>query len=241
MKTKRLWEIDALRGIAVLMMIFYHVLWAFNFSGIINFPQIEHGFWRDFAVVTAATFIFLVGVSLTLSYSRIKNKKERYIKKYFTRGLKIVGYGLIITAATYLLFREQFVYFGILHFIGVGIILAIPFLNLKDKNFIFGSIAVLIGLAFKNIWLTTPLFVIFGLKFRGINTIDYFPIFPWFGVILLGMFFGTRIYPGGKRTFRLPEHIPLKGVLSFLGRHSLLIYFVHALIILSITFIITHI
>jgi uncharacterized membrane protein len=241
MKIKRFWEIDALRGIAIIMMVFYHVLWALDVSGIINFPQVRYGFWRGFAVVTATTFIFLVGVSLTISYSRIKNKKINYFKKYLRRGIKIFGYGLLITAFSFLVFKEQFVYFGVLHFIGVGIILAIPFLNMKDKNLLFGLIAVGIGLILRNIWLDFPWLVILGLKFRGINTIDYFPVFPWLGVILIGLFVGNRLYQNGKRRFAIPEKFPLKEVLSFLGRHSLMIYFIHAIVIFSIIFIIIHI
>ena len=68
MKVKRLWEVDVLRGIAIIMMVIYHILWGLNFAGVISFPQISTGFWRGFAYTTASIFIFLVGVSLTLSY-----------------------------------------------------------------------------------------------------------------------------------------------------------------------------
>ena len=82
-QNKRIWEIDALRGIAIMMMILFHVLWGFNFAQIISFPQIHTGFWRGFAYTTATIFIFLVGVSLTLSYSKIKNKKVTPFKLLF--------------------------------------------------------------------------------------------------------------------------------------------------------------
>ena len=48
-----------------------------------------------------------------------KNKKVKYISKYVKRGLKIFAYGLVISLASYIVFKEGFVYFGILHFIGV--------------------------------------------------------------------------------------------------------------------------
>lgn len=235
MKTKRLLEIDALRGIAVVMMIFYHVLWALNNFGLITFPQINTGFWRAFAFTTAGLFIFLVGVSLTLSYSRIRKTKENYVWKYLKRGISVFGYGLVITFVTYLFFREGLVYFGVLQFIGIGIILAIPFLNFMNITFFAGIYLTVLGIL---LYKTSAIIPLFGTA--GISTFDYFPITPWFGIILVGICFGNYFYPNGKRTFAVPK-MPLQGIFAFLGRYSLIIYFIHALIIFGTIFIIKQI
>jgi uncharacterized membrane protein len=237
---KRLWEIDALRGIAVVMMIMFHVLWALNYFGFINFPQVNGAFWRGFAFATLAIFVFIVGVSLTLSYSRIRKTKENYVLRYLKRGLSIFGCGMIITLLTYIWYRDIFVYFGVLHLIGIGIILAIPFLKFKKINLAIGTILVILGIVLYQIILNTPMFMILGLKYYGLKTLDYTPLLPWFGVILLGIFFGNTFYPNGKRTFKVPE-IPLKEFFALLGRHSLLIYFLHAVLLFGTIFIIQHI
>ena len=64
---------------------------------------------------------------------------------------------------------------------------------------------------------------------------DYEPIFPWFGVVLIGMGLGEFLYPEGVRSFTLPQ-IPEIVVrpLAFLGRHSLIIYLVHQPIIILV-------
>ena len=235
MKTKRLWEIDSLRGIAIVMMILYHVLWALNFSGLINFPQINTGLWRIFAYATAFIFIFLVGVSLTLSYSNIKKTHENYLIKYLKRGLFVYSCGLIVTFASYFLYQPNLVYFGILHFIGIGIILAMPFLNLKKMNLIIGSTIIAAGILLYRTATHIPGFILFGTS--STPTLDYFPVLPWFGVILLGIFFGNLLYPDGKRTFKIQD-IPFKESLAFLGRYSLIIYFIHAVLIFGAIFII---
>jgi uncharacterized membrane protein len=70
--------------------------------------------------------------------------------------------------------------------------------------------------------------------------VDYYPLFPWFGIALLGAFAGLTLYPGGIRGFSLPdlsEKTPIRG-LTFLGRHSLLIYLVHQPILLAILFVV---
>ncbi|MDD5182381.1 MAG: heparan-alpha-glucosaminide N-acetyltransferase [Candidatus Nanoarchaeia archaeon] len=237
MKTKRIWEIDALRGVAIVMMIAYHTLWGLNLSGLISYTQINTGFWRAFAYTTATIFIFLVGVSLTLSFSRVNKKNHDYVFKYIQRGLAVFGCGAIITALTYLLYPDAFVYFGILHFIGVGIILAIPFLPYKKLNLVLGAVLLALGTAFYNITLNVPWFMLLGFRFWGMSTLDFFPILPWFGVILLGIFVGNAFIPNGRLKLKVPE-IPLRNALAFLGRYSLIIYFLHIILIFGAIFII---
>jgi uncharacterized membrane protein len=60
---------------------------------------------------------------------------------------------------------------------------------------------------------------------------------PWFGIFLLGMFFGKLLYPEGARRFKLKElDNPATKSLGFLGKHSLLIYLIHQPIALAILF-----
>jgi uncharacterized membrane protein len=51
---------------------------------------------------------------------------------------------------------------------------------------------------------------------------------PWFGVVLVGLFFGNMVYSGGRRSAGLPGAAPvLARPLLPLGRNSLAIYLVH--------------
>jgi uncharacterized membrane protein len=62
-------ELDAARGIAILMMILFHSVFDLSFFRI--YPlDIGAGFWRYFAFTTASLFLLIAGVSLTISYSR---------------------------------------------------------------------------------------------------------------------------------------------------------------------------
>ncbi|MCX6818607.1 MAG: heparan-alpha-glucosaminide N-acetyltransferase domain-containing protein, partial [Candidatus Aenigmarchaeota archaeon] len=64
----------------------------------------------------------------------------------------------------------------------------------------------------------------------------YFPILPWFGVILIGIFFGNKLYPNAKRSFNIIDLSKFRIIklLSFLGRHSLFIYLLHQPVIIII-------
>src|SRR5665648_283411 len=144
---QRFWEIDFLRGIAIIMMVLYHLLYNLHYFAHYN-VNVYSGFWMYFARVTATTFIFLVGVSLSVSFSRtekIHKDKNKLFTKYLRRGLKVFSWGLIITLVTRIFLGKAFVIFGILHLIGISIILAYPFLKLRYWNLSIGLVCLFFG------------------------------------------------------------------------------------------------
>lgn len=229
---QRFWEIDFLRGLAIIMMIIFHFFYDLNYFDVLK-VSFSSGFWWIFARIIVTIFILLVGISLTLSYSRVKKQKKgwRLFKKYFLRGLKIFGWGLIITVITWSYLKRGFIVFGVLHFIGVSIILVYPFLKLRFWNFILGIIFILIGIyiEIENIVFNSYSLIWLGLKPYYFYSVDYMPIFPWFGVILLGLFLGKMLYPEGKRRLKIKDlsNFSFVKLFSFLGRNSLLIYLLH--------------
>jgi uncharacterized membrane protein len=235
---KRFWEVDFLRGIAILMMVLFHVISdLFHFA---NFRFIIYsGFWRVFAHVTATIFIFLVGVSLSLSFERSQLLKKINFTKYLKRGLKIFMWGLLITLMTWLFYQSQVVVFGVLHLIGIAIILAYPFLKLKYWNLGIGSVLVLIGIYLYNLKFNFSFLIWLGFLPQNTYPADYFPVLPWFGVVLIGIFVGKILYSNYKRNFKLPDlsNFSLIKFFRFLGRHSLLIYLIHQPILIGIIYL----
>lgn len=237
---KRFWEIDSLRGIAIVMMIAFHFFYDLNYFKVYSINVYE-GFWWAFARATATIFIFLVGISLTLSYARAKKSRTKADlgKKYFLRGIKIFSWGLLITAMTWIFLKEGFVVFGILHFIGIAIVLAYLFLGLKFWNLLLGIIFIFFGLYLKSITFDFYWLIWLGLKPNYFYAIDYFPLLPWFGVVLIGLFFGKMLYPKGKRVFYIADlsKVSFIKALSFLGRNSLLIYLIHQPILIALLYV----
>src|SRR3990167_3350661 len=81
---------------------------------------------------------------------------------------------------------NDYVRFGVLHLIGLSVILSYFFLKLKNNhlNLVFGIIFVLFGFLFQKITFNSDLFFIFGIISKTFSSVDYFPLFPWFGVVL---------------------------------------------------------
>ncbi|MBN2101919.1 MAG: DUF1624 domain-containing protein [Candidatus Aenigmarchaeota archaeon] len=234
---KRFWELDFLRGVAIVMMIVYHTIFDLNFLKIVVIDIYSPAIWF-FARAIPVLFITLVGVCLTISHSRASEKldRKRLRMKFIRRGLWIFSWGIAVTFVSWLLVPEGFIVFGILHFIGLSIILAYPLLRRRGDFFVIGAIFVALGIALLNTSFSFPYLLWLGFAPGWFHTLDFFPILPWFGFILIGIGIGNEFYKDGKRRFVIKELSENKIVkpLSLLGRHALFIYLTHQIAILII-------
>ena len=229
----RFWEIDALRGTAVVMMVIFHTVFSISFFDIREIDVI-HGFWRVFALATATLFILIAGVSLSVSSARAGAALGGWqiAWKNVRRGAGIFLVGMGISVVTWFFVRNEFVLFGVLHCIGLSIALSPLFLRFGRANLVTGAGIMLIAPFIDRI--SGP----FSLVWLGVHpadfaSLDYVPLIPWLGVFLVGMSLGASLYPGGRRGFPAGgEESPLIRPVTFLGRHSLLIYLVHIPVIL---------
>ncbi len=220
---KRFWEIDFFRGLAIITMIIFNYAFTLSYLGVYRITNLSV-FWYIFPRVIASTFIFLAGMSIV-----VISPKKSYIK-YFNRGLKLFFLGILITIAT---FQVDTIWFGILHFMGISMMLAPVFLR-KEKMLVPLALSTfIIGWLLSITTFSFPWLLWLGFIPTGFTTIDYFPVFPWFGIILLGMHFGNIFYRNGKRQFKLTER---ENIISLIGRHSLLIYVLHQPILLGVLY-----
>ena len=236
----RFWEIDLLRGIAIILMIIFHILYDLNYFDIYKL-SLYSGYFLIYVYLNASLFIVLVGISLSLSYSRAKTtltKKELQLK-YLLRGLKIFGLGIIVTLATWIYLKDGYVIFGVLHCIGISIILAYPFIKFRYPNLILGMVLIFSGIIVKTLTFDFYWLVWLGFTPPQFYTVDYFPLLPWFGVVLVGIFIGNSLYHKNKRRFRMKDLSQSIFVrfFCFLGRNSLIIYFLHQLIIVGLIYL----
>ncbi|MBW1999898.1 MAG: DUF1624 domain-containing protein [Deltaproteobacteria bacterium] len=211
--------IDCVRGVAVLLMIVFHCAYDLNGFGLVRIDFSGNVFWFVLPRFIVTLFMLCVGTCLFIVHrGEIKWSSMR------SRLLRIGGWALGITLITYLLFPKNFVFFGILHCIAVSSLLALPFVNRSIAALVLGLALVIPGMFFP--WSLTPVS-----DWLDINPMDYVPLYPWFGVVLLG------IYLGSRNIYRMElGDGPLKRFLGFLGRHSLQIYLIHRPVVFSAVF-----
>jgi uncharacterized membrane protein len=219
------------------MMVVYHLMYDLDYFG--GYPiESTSGFWARFADATASAFLFLVGVSLAISYVRASagHPGRSLFGKYLLRGIRIFAYGMALTLV-FLVFGMGVVAFGILHLIGVSIILAYPFLRYRFANLFLGLSLVAAGvyMGIEGLTSQNPWLLPFGVVPENLVMPDYRPLLPWFGVVLLGVFAGNVVYSGGRRPALFAGKAPaVARPLLPLGRNSLFVYLIHQPILIAL-------
>ncbi len=145
---------------------------------------------------------------------------------------------MLITIVTRLVLGDGYILFGILHLIGFSIVIAPFFFSFGRGNLLIALALILLGWHVAGI--EGPLWLAWlGIHPASFYSVDYEPLLPWFGLVLMGFVSGSLLFPGGKRRFNLPElGDPLGQGLVRLGRHSLLIYLVHQPLIIGLLLLI---
>jgi len=227
--SKRYPEIDLLRTVAILCMVIFHGAYdlaVFHDRSIDVFGPA----WTVFARLTAGLFLVLAGISFAVSASRKKTARElwkRQLRRFGTIGCA----ALAISIGTYLFDPDTYVRFGILHLIALSMLLLPIVRPLKGWSIIPGVLMLCFGLGTRSTDILQPLSMIVGFPPTAFASVDYFPLLPWFGTVLIGFGIGHLFYVRSTAwRENLPDEAP--SMLTWPGRHSLLLYIIHQPILL---------
>lgn len=241
----RFFEIDILRGLAVIAMVLFHFFYLYELTG-----QSNGGFSNNLLVCLAKfahiTFIILFGVNLALSFQKNREagkKDEEYYGNQMKRAICFYIIGGIVTLFTYLIFPHKYVVFGIFHFLASSILLSQFFVENKTTTTIGLVIFSLIYSVLKtnkydilNKCYNSPLFCfVTGLANTQYDSIDHFSILPYFMFVLIGILLGHTYFDKGQRQIKLLENKEpnnlATNIIKKIGQNSIAIYIIHWFII----------
>lgn len=221
-------EIDLLRTLALAMMVVYHI--AFDLDYMYGWPVLRSlgvGGWL-LARATATLFLLLVGIGFAISWDRRPIYRRQAI-----RGAKILTAAALVSIATYMFDPPAYVRFGVLHLIGTATFLLPFFAPLKEWNALVGIVIIALGKFIAGATAQTSFLLPLGIPPQDFTTLDYFPLLPWLGVILIGIGVGHFFYIRNLHWRQLlPEQSPILQSLAWPGRYSLLMYLLHQPILL---------
>lgn len=229
----RLPVLDLFRGGAVLLMLVYHFFFDLNYFGVVSIRFQTDPFWLSLRAVIVGGFVLAVGVSLALS-TRNGLNLWRFVRRQAVLGMAA---GLV-SLGTYLIFPLTWVVFGVLHFIFVARILALPFLRLYVLNMVLGVAFILVGLSVQHPVFNHPWLHWLGMMTHKPFTEDYVPVLPWLGVLLLGVYIGQSMLRRGQPFLSTALSLPGFRMLSWMGRNSLLIYLLHQPLFMGVLYLI---
>lgn len=266
-KSQRVWEVDFLRGLMILFVVFDHFMWDVGyfepyktsfFNWLCRLAEVYYG--RDgirciAQPVFVTMFVFTSGVSC--SFSRSNGK----------RAIKMTAFACLLTAATYaasaIVHEELTINFNVIHVIALSTLLwtLIEFCWSKckrnwQKN-IFGVVmfavtmtAIAVG-AYANFrpWDSdNKLWYFLVWHVAAKNSIvtdfasfmggDYLPFLPDFGWFLVGAFLGRVIYKEKKSVFP-SVNSKFVSPITFCGRCSLWVYLGSQFVMFSLFYLIS--
>ena len=252
-KRQRIWEVDFVRGLMILFVVWDHFMWNVNSIGSSEYNTKLFQWLYELSLryyagslrsvtqpVFVTMFVFTSGVSC--SFSRNNGK----------RALKMCAFAILFSVATYaisaILREDLTIYFNVIHVVALSVLLytAIEWIWGKlTKNWsknIFGVLffaitmtAIIVGSCarYMHVHWTNILFgesewrTAIIRKFRAGG--DYLSFLPDFGWFLVGVVLGKAIYREKKSIF--PSVNPkFVSPVTFCGRHSRWVYFISQIV-----------
>lgn len=227
--------LDGWRGFLLLNMIAYHAIWDLVYLYDKNIPWYNDkpgDIWQRFICMS---FILLSGFCF------------HFGKKGLRRGLVVFLGGALVTAVTMVVLPTMPALFGVLTLIGSAMIITVPCHKVFSKipGMIGLIVSILLFIVFYRVddgiinlfyttvdaprdWYANHFTTYLGFPHNGFRSSDYFPLFPWLFLFFTGYFFNGCVKKWLPKIKFLRFDIP---ILSFLGKHSLLIYLLHQPII----------
>ena len=243
----RIHEIDFLRGALMLLVIFDHLMWFFNFYIFHNQNNALNWYWSSdlrFVIrqIVLMLFLFTCGVSCHLS----RNNKKR--------GLLLLALTVMITLTTHLIqllpmFSDRVVIidFNIIGVIAISILLYCfaEKLNNRDLLYIIGVLMlfyffIVISIRSYNSTNYNPFIFMIYAPFNPVKAKyvgDYLPLFPYVIFLFLGVLFARKFY-SNKESLIVKKGNWEKPI-CFLGRHTLFVYIAHEIIFTAIFILIS--
>lgn len=229
MPTPRLDAIDTLRGIAIVWMTAYHFAFDLNHFGWLRQNFYTDPFWTTQRTVIVSLFLFCAGLGQAVAVAQGQSRQ-----RFARRWAQVATCALAVTAASWWMYPQSFIYFGVLH--GIAVMLLVVRFTAHWGRWLWPAGA----LAFAALPLGAALHASgapvdflnervwnwLGLISRKPRTEDYVPLLPWLGVMWWGVATGQWLWRNHRA--RLAQRLPHAAApLAWLGRWSLSWYMLH--------------
>lgn len=251
--SRRIWELDFIRGVCVLLMVFDHFIYDIghifarewiaanpDMDVLVYIKDMALNYWNsDFHEtsqhVVVWIFCFVCGISCYFSRSNLK------------RGIMAGIFAMLITLVTKQL--NMTIRFGVLHMFAVAILLWWLIDTLcRHKKLRTATVSLVLGIAIIAIDYAFSAAYENGARFTdnktwffladwlnaGVYSADYYPVFPSVGYVLIGSFFGFALYNKRRSLFPRLGKYSWHAPFDFWGRIALWVYVLHQVVVAAV-------
>jgi uncharacterized membrane protein len=238
-RTQRFDRIDLLRAVAMLWMTAYHFCFDLNYHGLIQESFSRDPFWTWQRTAIVSLFLFTAGLSQAIAVSQGQSWA-----RFWKRWRQVALAALLVSAGSWLMYPQSFIYFGVLHGIAVMLIVVRLTAGWGAWLLLLGALAIALKLAAPWLIGTDPALLVFNspwLNWLGFidrlpRTQDHVPLLPWLGAMWFGMAAGRwalthrPVWLGSRDQ---PARGAKRGLVA-LGQWSLTYYLMHQPVMLGL-------
>ena len=224
--------LDALRSLALLWMTVFH--FCFDLS---HFRYIQQDFYRDPFWTTQRTLIVSLFLLCAGMGQGIAAAQGQPWARFWRRWAQVAGCALLVSAGSWLMYPQSFIYFGVLHGLAVMLVIARLTAHWGHWLWLLGAAVLALKAVYVPLlsggvmapWaelLNTRALNWLGLITRKPITEDYVPLLPWLGVLWWGVAAGGWLARRPSSWLIRPLG-PMGTRLAVWGRWSLSYYMLH--------------
>jgi uncharacterized membrane protein len=212
---------DALRAVAILWMATFHFCFDLSYFRFIHQDFYGDPFWTVQRSCIVSLFIFCAGVGQAVAVGQGQSWP-----RFWRRWAQVAGCALLVSIGSWLMFKQRYIHFGVLHGIAVMLVIVRLTAGWRGALWLAGAVAMALPFVVQHPFFDSRAMDWVGLVTRKPATEDYVPVLPWLGVMWWGMAAGQWVLARRREwlTGALPR--PLHP-LAVLGRWSLSFYMLH--------------
>lgn len=239
MKIQRFDSLDALRGVAMLWMTAFHFSFDLNHFGWTQQDFYRDPFWTWQRVAIVSLFLFCAGFG-----QAVASAQGQSWARFLKRWAQVAGCAVLVSAGSWLMYPQTFIYFGILH--GMALMLVVVRLTAHWGRWLWWLGVLAIASKFIAAYalstsasgqfvafMNSPAMNWLGWITQKPVTEDYAPLFPWLGVMWWGAASGAWALSRAQGVLQQP--LPRAGLaLAALGRWSLSYYMLHQPVLMGV-------
>lgn len=217
-------RLDALRGMALLWMAAFHFCFDLNHYGLLQADFYDDLLWTVQRTCILSLFLICAGAGQAVAVHQ-----GQTWPRFWRRWAQVVGCAVLVSAGSYLMFPDSYIYFGVLH--GMAVMLVVARLTARWGFWLWplGLLALLLPQVAQHPMFDAVAWHPLGLVTHKPITEDYVPVLPWMGVMwwsLAATQWVLHRWPGALQS--VSQQMPRWWrALAWLGGWSLTFYMLH--------------
>jgi uncharacterized membrane protein len=212
----------------MILMAVFHFSYDLNRFGVLHYDFNSNLFWVLFRGFIMTSFMLLVGIGFYLGRASYQQAS------YWMRLWRVTEAAILISVVTAILFPYSWIFFGVLHFVVFASLLGPLLIRAPLLCLPLGAAFIALPEFYSAPWFHQAGWNILGLSRWPISAEDYAPVFPWLGVVMVGVTIGWSAEKWPTRATALENK-----TLSLLGHHALLFYMTHQVVLFPLAWLIS--